>query len=441
MSDTVCVSDRWPERLVSIHQAARSRFVSAEILANDRPIALLSPAPDTLRLVLPTQRLDPSVCLRVTLDLGAPAADSNGCSFVDGVRLCATSSFLLFADPPSTLAERATFATPGLAMSPVFGGDGSGLGWVDERSRRFVGYAAFGRLTTRALAVPGGCARLTTPTDSALTTHPFIESWVRGAARAAAQIHGVSSARDAVITAVAVPGQGPVAFGITGRGTAPSILLFVGARAGPELEADWTLVHEFVHLAMPYVPAEDAWLSEGFATYYQEVLRARAGMQSPEAAWRALDEGFSRGRRSGTGRSLRDESRRMHATRAFSRVYWAGAAIALLFDVALRTQGRGSLDARLAPLATRRDETMTALEVVRALDEDGALTAIAERWVASASFPDLDEAYVALGLVGGASSGDGRALGMDAERSNLRDAIMRPLPSIAPDGPCRTDGH
>ena len=76
-----------------------------------------------------------------------------------------------------------------------------------------------------------------------------------------------------------------------------------------ELEADWVAIHELSHLWLPRLHAKDRWLSEGIATYLQEVLRARCGLQSSDRAWSRIREGFERGRRSGTGQPLADESR------------------------------------------------------------------------------------------------------------------------------------
>ena len=40
-----------------------------------------------------------------------------------------------------------------------------------------------------------------------------------------------------------------------------------------DLRTDWTASHEFAHLLLPYV--SDKWVSEGVASYYQNVLQAR----------------------------------------------------------------------------------------------------------------------------------------------------------------------
>ncbi|MGN6151375.1 MAG: hypothetical protein ACTHOH_05105 [Lysobacteraceae bacterium] len=69
----------------------------------------------------------------------------------------------------------------------------------------------------------------------------------------------------------------PVPWGQTRRDDDVAVLLFVRRGAGREaLRADWTAVHEFAHLAHPYLGERGRWLAEGLASYQQNVLRARA---------------------------------------------------------------------------------------------------------------------------------------------------------------------
>src|SRR5204862_402529 len=106
---------------------------------------------------------------------------------------------------------------------------------------------------------------------------------------------------------------------------------------------EWVGVHELVHLSMPVVAKEDAWFSEGLATWYQEVLRARAGFQDERRAWQAIEDGFARGRSEPPQAPLARASREMHERHGYVWVYWSGAAAALRLDVLAR---RGSGGAR-----------------------------------------------------------------------------------------------
>ncbi len=432
LTETVCSEGAWTDRVVSIHAEARTRLVSARLLRADgteAPLFVGASGP----LAIETRALAPTDCVRLVFDVASSGGGMNGCFRTNELVACATSAFLVAAEPWRNGARhRVRLVLPdGLGASPVFGEDERGI-YVDERAYRYVGYAAFGALETHAIEVPGGCARVVVPQRSGLASSPHLEPWVRQASIASAMITGVATARDVAITAIPTPGGDamPVRFGMAGRGTRPSVIALLDGTPGPSLETDWTLVHELAHLAVPYVPSQDAWLSEGLATYHQEVLRARAGMQSAEDAWRAIDGGLSRGARDGSGLSLRDEARQMQVSRAYTRVYWGGAAIALLVDVALRSAG-SSLDERLARLGDRRDTTVDADELIEAIDDErGIVREVVARWLDVAAFPDTREAYAALGLSRDAS---GRLL---FSPSPLRDAIMNPAAPLASNGPC-----
>src|SRR5690606_4452079 len=121
----------------------------------------------------------------------------------------------------------------------------------------------------------------------------------------------------------------PVPLGLARRGGVASVLLLVDETADlAALRADWVAVHELFHLLWPRIERADAWLSEGLATYYQEVLRARHGLISQRDAIQHLVDGLARGARADGGLPLGEESARMRATHSYTRVYWSGAAFA-----------------------------------------------------------------------------------------------------------------
>ena len=195
--------------------------------------------------------------------------------------------------------------------------------------------------------------------------------------------------------------------GMALRGGGPAVqLLISGSAEDDAFPGEWVAIHEFLHHAMPFVQRDDAWLSEGFVTYYTEVLLARMGFQSERESWQALLAGFGRGQRGGTGQSLAEESRQMHVNHAYQRVYWGGAAIALLADVTLREAG-GSLDDAMRALQRCCAATLRIWpsgQILQALDDSGAshgypsLTALSGPILRSADFPDLTPIYRKLGV-------------------------------------------
>jgi hypothetical protein len=216
----------------------------------------------------------------------------------------------------------------------------------------------------------------------------------------------------------------PVPWGQTLRRDGVSVLLYVRPDATFEqLRDDWTAVHEFSHLMHPYLGREGRWMAEGLASYYQNVLRARAALMPPDQAWRRLDAGFERGRRAPTGVAL-SSARGRGAT---MRIYWAGAAYWLQTDLALRERG-SSLDAVLAAYArcclSDRSES-TPLAFAQALDRiDGhdLFVRLYHQYAAATEFPDLTTAYRTLGLSG---SGPTLRFSEGDAPARLRMALMR----------------
>ena len=189
-------------------------------------------------------------------------------------------------------------------------------------------------------------------------------------------------------------------------------------------------VHEFIHLGLPWTYDQEAWFQEGFVTYYQEVLRGRAGFHSERRAWQLMEEGFQRGRRRGGDQPLESESRTMRRDHNYRRVYWAGAAIAFLIDVELRRRsgGRQSLDDVMRIIHARYGAVPKphgGLDLLRAADRvlgRSVAAPIAEHNLLRRQFPDLRSVYEELGIrvVGGRVELDD-----SAPQAELRRAIMR----------------
>lgn len=219
----------------------------------------------------------------------------------------------------------------------------------------------------------------------------------------------------------------PVPWGQTRRRGDAAVLLYVRRDATlRELRADWTAIHELSHLFHPYLGGDGRWLSEGLASYYQNVLRARAGLLTPEQAWRLLEAGFGRGRRESSDAPLVELSRSHRGT---MRVYWAGAAFWLEADIALRRDHSSRLDevlARYSACCLRGTGEVPPRMFLAKLDElsgTRVFSQLHERYAESREFPPLDAAYRALGIQerGGRLSFEG-APGAAA----LRRSIMAP---------------
>jgi len=291
---------------------------------------------------------------------------------------------------------------------------------------------AFGHSPSTPLLVAGAELSVAALGDGFGARANAVRDWLSRGAREANLLFGHFPVPRALVITVPSERSG-AGFGMALRGGGPAVVIFLDRHAeASNLNGDWTATHEFLHLGVPRLPLEDAWLFEGLATYYTEVVRARAGTISPKQAYQRLLDGFERGRRNGTGVSLRDESSQMHERRSFYRVYWAGAALAFLTDVEARRASGPTLDSALRSFAeccASSEEEWTAERVLAHLDQSlGAprFTEHARRWLDRAEFPELDPTLRALGVAAGPR---GEAIFGRAANAAVRDAIVAPAPA------------
>lgn len=301
---------------------------------------------------------------------------------------------------------------------------------LDAAAFRFDSYAAFGHFA-RHTRTHGGVQLELALLDGALAIDG--ESALRWLGTGVDMLRTVDGAfptrRLSVIVVPAGAQPEPVPFGMMARGGEASLLLLVSASADePALLRDWVLPHELAHLLLPFLERDQAWLSEGIATYYQELLRARAGLYTEAHTFARLVRSLREAADDSVGTNVLDESARMHATHAYRRVYWAGAAYWFTADVQLRadTQGHASLDSVLATLRRREDldRMWTASELVRELDALAGRPLFSELYEAAgkAPFPAFEPTLAALGVRG---AHDALELDDAAPLAEVRRALLR----------------
>ncbi|WP_345302342.1 hypothetical protein [Lysobacter hankyongensis] len=258
----------------------------------------------------------------------------------------------------------------------------------------------------------------------------MLQRWAEEAARATLPPSGRFPLEEAYVRILEIDSRddSPVPWGQISRDDTVSVLLYVRRDAADEaLRADWTAVHEFSHLAHPYLGERGRWLAEGLASYHQNLLRARAGLLAPDEAWRRLDAGFRRGEAAGPGPALDAIGRRRDGT---MRVYWGGAAYWLEMDLALRRDHGTTLQEvldRHARCCLDGVAQVAPEDFVAALDRSAGIDLFARRYRDYAeitTFPSLDESYRALGI---AREGDAIVLSVSPETRALREALTAPL--------------
>jgi predicted metalloprotease with PDZ domain len=168
---------------------------------------------------------------------------------------------------------------------------------------------------------------------------------------------------------------------------------------------------------------EAHWLEEGLATYYEPILRERAGWMSEEDLWRHFARQMPRGQRQeGEPASLEERD-------DIDSTYWGGALFALLADVRIReaTHGERSLDDVLrAALAVLGDATHEAqltdfVRVGDAATGTHVLAGLVAHFALGGERVDLDGLWRELGVE--PAPGGGVRLREDASEVALRRAI------------------
>jgi hypothetical protein len=287
--------------------------------------------------------------------------------------------------------------------------------------------AVFGGFDYQEIPVAGALLRVSLlrgqrPIDNAKFT-----AWLAAAAGNVAQVYGrfPNPSPQVVVVPVSEYSSGSaVPFGRVIRDGGEAVQLFVTPdRPVNDYLGDWTATHEFSHLLLPYV--DKKWISEGFASYYQNVLMARGGQYTPQRAWQKLYEGFQRGRSSRPNASPNEVSR---GRAGLMKIYWSGAAIALLADVALRSEAPdqsldGVLD-KLQACCLPAERMWGGRELFVKLDELSAtrvFTDLYERYADRGGFPAVETLYDDLGI---RLAGDQVTLSDEAPLADIRQAIM-----------------
>ena len=290
---------------------------------------------------------------------------------------------------------------------------------------------AFGRFKEREIRVGGARLRLSVLDATPAADVEQMRDWIQDSAQMVADLYGrFPQPQMQILVAPGARGNEPTPWAYVVRGGSPAAHFFVNQRRPiKEFFEDWTAVHELSHLLLPYVNSDDIWLSEGVATYFQNILRARSGRMTALDAWQRLHAGFVRGMESAQGLTLAQATESMYRDDTYMRVYWEGAAMLLIADVRLRqmTAGKQSLDTALAALndcCAATERAWSARELFDKLDEvtgTHIFGEIYDQHVASRNFPDLSQTYRALGITLGAK---GIEFSTEDRESRLRDAIM-----------------
>jgi hypothetical protein len=336
------------------------------------------------------------------------------------------SSVLLVPEPLTTeipVTVHVEAAPPMVASVGLKRGRASGTYQLMAHEISVSTYFSFGKLEKKTLDVGGAKLELTRLDGALDQSFDDVGRWVEKSATAVQDFYRAFPVPRASVTIIPIPARDAVVFGKVLPESEPGVALLLGEHAPRQaLYSDWILVHELFHLGFPSFFGEGKWLDEGLATYYEPIIRVRAGLYSEVELWDELESQMPRGLP-----AFRDG---LEKAADFRGIYWGGAIACLLADVEARRRSpsRG-LEVGLRAL---REAGGTASEVWSLKDAIGViddalgaptLAPIAENHARRGSAFDLAKLFSALGV--NREPSGGVQLSDSAPLSAVRRAIIR----------------
>ena len=304
---------------------------------------------------------------------------------------------------------------------------------IPDTPEDWMARIAIGRFAEAPIALAGGTLRFSILSGADAAERSKLATWIAHVSRATLSAYGKLPLADVQVLMLPVAGEhDPVVFGQSTRGQGHALTLFVDpTESADAFDRDWVAVHELSHLFHPYLGDRGSWLAEGLATYYQNVLRARGGLLTPQRAWEQIDAGFARGRGAMRKNAIGLESASASSGQdhAFMRIYWSGTAYWLEVDAELRRSSGNtlSIDEALRRFdecclpSYRKWEPADFVARLDALLGTDVFTRRFREYRQRRDFPDLASLYSDLGI-----HRDGESLRFDdgARAADVRRAIM-----------------
>ena len=197
-------------------------------------------------------------------------------------------------------------------------------------------FAAFSKLPKIDLDVRGTTLQIgIAPGRPFQAGRDALLKWIARCATAVATYYGRMSIGRPKVLVVPVSGRGirrGQAFPY--RGGAIRVLVGTDSTVS-DLNRDWIMVHEMLHLTFPSVGETHLWAHEGLAVYVESIARVQAGHLPNEQIWRDFIVSMPKG-------LPRYGDRGLDFTPTWGRTYWGGALFWLLADIEYRKRTRNT---------------------------------------------------------------------------------------------------
>jgi hypothetical protein len=250
---------------------------------------------------------------------------------------------------------------------------------------------------------------------------------VEKAGKAVAAYYGKFPVAGARVLIIPVEGDSGILQGTTwgGVGGWPA---FTRMRIGQhttqaDLDDDWMMTHELVHMAFPSLPDDQHWMEEGLSTYVEPVARVQTGELKAEKIWRDMVRDMPKG-------EPRDGDKGIDVTHTWGRTYWGGALFCLMADVAIRreTHNKKGLEDALRAIVDQHGTINHDWDLPKALAMGDVATGTHvlmseyEEWKDKPMMVDLPKLWTELGIkeVGGGLEFDDAAPGAEIRKGITR---------------------
>ena len=282
-------------------------------------------------------------------------------------------------------------------------------------------------ISTQTVSACGSTIDVRFDNDSTSLSNEVLLNWIRRASTAVCTYYGKFPVPQLRLQ-VHVRGTDGVQHGVTYPADNGGLIrISVGAATTQaELDNDWMLTHEMIHLAFPSMAENHHWIEEGISTYVEPIARVQAGQLSAAKMWSDVVRDMPQGEPEAGDRGL-------DQTPTWGRTYWGGAMFCLMADVHIReqTHNRKGLRDALRGILNAGGNITQDWEIEQAFaegDKATGTTVLTDLYHQMRNQPapvDLKDLWQKLGIQ---HQPDGTVeFRQNAPLANVREAITRPM--------------
>jgi hypothetical protein len=297
-----------------------------------------------------------------------------------------------------------------------------GVAWLATPSEHASGLAT-------ALTICGSAIDIRFEGEAGTASRDDLLTWVHRAGDAVCTYYGKFPLPHVSLD-LHVRGGSGVHGGVTYPDNGGYITISLGADTTvAQLNDDWMLTHEMIHLAFPSMTRNHHWIEEGISVYVEPIARVQAGQLSAERMWHDVVRDMPQGEPVPGDEGL-------DHTHTWGRTYWGGAMFCLVADVRIRqqTHNQKGLQDALRGILTAGGNITQDWEIERALtagDKATGTTVLADLYHQMRDQPDtvdLPSLWKQLGIDTAANG----SIQFDphAPLANVREAITRKEPTL-----------